>query len=99
MPAKVERLLEPVMEDGLPVGPPRGVGEARTHMRERIGSFDSTYLRLLNPHLYKVSISTKLRDSKLSYIKKYFRNREAMAYLRVPAPRRIFHVEGLAARF
>ncbi len=75
VPAKVERLLEPVMEDGLPVGPPRGVGEARTHMRERIGSFDSTYLRLLNPHLYKVSISTKLRDSKLSYIKKYFRNR------------------------
>ena len=74
VPSKVERLLEPVMEDGRPIGPACSVLEARTHMRARIETFDSTYLRQLNPHVYKVSISSKLKDLKLSYIKKYFKS-------------------------
>lgn len=74
VPSKVERLLEPVMEDGQPIGPACSVLEARTHMRARIETFDSTYLRQLNPHVYKVSISSKLKDLKLSYIKKYFKS-------------------------
>ena len=44
-------------------------------LRERAGSalstFDSTYLRFLNPHVYKVSISEGLRGLKLGFVERY----------------------------
>jgi nicotinate phosphoribosyltransferase len=44
-------------------------------IRERVcsglESFDSSYKRLLNPHVYKVSVTTRLRELKLALIKNY----------------------------
>lgn len=74
VPARVEPLLFPVMDAGVRIGPARSVHDARGYMESRIDGFDATYLRLLNPHVYKVSISTRLRDLKLSYIKKYLKS-------------------------
>ncbi len=36
-----------------------------------MSSFDSTFLRLLNPHGYKVSVSERLRALKLGFIEKH----------------------------
>jgi len=34
-------------------------------------SFDHTFLRFLNPHIYKVSISQRLRQLKLEFLERY----------------------------
>lgn len=73
VPARVEPLLSKVMEGGAALAPSPSVDELRAGLRARLETFDGTYLRLLNPHVYKVSISTKLRDLKLSFIRKYLR--------------------------
>lgn len=74
-PAKVEALLHPVMENGAIVRPQAGLKASQEYLASRLPLFDSTYLRLLNPHIYKVSISTKLRDLKLGLIKKYLKGK------------------------
>jgi nicotinate phosphoribosyltransferase len=56
--------------EGLP-----GLKESQRCLVERLDTFDSTYLRLLNPHIYKVSISTKLRDMKQTLINRYLKKR------------------------
>ncbi len=67
-PARVEPLLERVMEGGRIAAPLPSLAEIRGGLRSRLEAFDSTYLRLLNPHVYKVSISPRLRDLKLAFI-------------------------------
>ena len=42
---------------------------SRKTMREQLETFDESYKRLLNPHIYKVSITEKLKDLKLRFIK------------------------------
>jgi nicotinate phosphoribosyltransferase len=44
-------------------------------MEKNIDSLDATYKRLLNPHIYKVSITERLRQLKLGLIQKYLGNR------------------------
>jgi nicotinate phosphoribosyltransferase len=44
----------------------------RDHAAADIENLDTTYKRLLNPHLYKVSITEKLRSLKLKLIEKHF---------------------------
>jgi len=73
VPGKVESLLSTVMKDGKKVEGLPGLRESQRCLVERLDTFDSTYLRLLNPHLYKVSISTKLRDMKQTLIKRYLK--------------------------
>ncbi len=73
VPAKVEPLLETVMENGRRTGKQPALAESRDYMAGRLDSFDWTYLRQLNPHVYKVSVSSKLRDMKLGLIKKYLK--------------------------
>jgi nicotinate phosphoribosyltransferase len=75
VPTKVEELLNRVMENGKACGPQPSLSHTRDYFISRVGSFDGTYLRQLNPHIYKVSISGKLKDMKLSLIKKYLRKR------------------------
>jgi nicotinate phosphoribosyltransferase len=81
LPARVERLLSPVMEEGRVTLPPRSLPSIREGLRRRLEAFDGTYLRALNPHVYKVSLSTSLRDLKLSLIERGLRGH------RHPAPR------------
>jgi nicotinate phosphoribosyltransferase len=44
-------------------------------MKERIQTFDSTYLRLLNPHIYKVSVTDRLFNLKVSLINAFFKQK------------------------
>ena len=73
VPVKVEPLLSKVMEKGSKLGNLPSLRESQDYFASRLASFDTTYLRQLNPHLYKVSVSTKLRELKLGLIKKYMK--------------------------
>jgi nicotinate phosphoribosyltransferase len=73
-PAAARPMLSKVMEGGKIVSPQPALTEIRSGLRERFERFDSTYLRLLNPHVYKVSISSVLRDLKLEFIGKYMKD-------------------------
>jgi nicotinate phosphoribosyltransferase len=73
VPSRVEPLLSAVMEAGRRVGPQPSLKDSQAYFAAKIGAFDSTYLRQLNPHVYKVSISEKLRDLKLGLIRKYLK--------------------------
>jgi nicotinate phosphoribosyltransferase len=65
-----ERLLKPRMEGGCILARV-SLEEIRKRMNQDIDSLDSSYKRLLNPHIYKVSISRRLRELKLELIKNY----------------------------
>jgi nicotinate phosphoribosyltransferase len=43
----------------------------REKVKSELETFDQSYKRLLNPHVYKVSITGRLRDLKLELIKNY----------------------------
>ncbi|MDR0641804.1 MAG: nicotinate phosphoribosyltransferase [Treponema sp.] len=65
-----EKLLKPRMEGGR-ILTRAGLQEIRERMNRDIDSLDPSYKRLLNPHIYKVSISQRLRELKLGLIKNY----------------------------
>ena len=62
-------LLSPRMEDGKLLAPHPPIGEIRERVQRDCATMDPSYRRLLNPHVYKVSLSSRLRDLKLSLIK------------------------------
>ncbi len=76
-PARVEPLLSKVMENGARTSELPDLRQIQAYMKERIQAFDPTYLRLLNPHIYKVSISDRLYDLKVSLINAFFKQRLA----------------------
>ena len=39
--------------------------------KNNLGALDDTYKRLINPHVYKVSLSEKLKDLKFGMIAEY----------------------------
>lgn len=41
---------------------------SRKNMKSQLESFDASYKRILNPHIYKVSITEQLKDLKLKFI-------------------------------
>jgi nicotinate phosphoribosyltransferase len=45
--------------------------EIKAHVAADLDSLDNSYKRLLNPHVYKVSVTARLRDLKLELIKTY----------------------------
>jgi nicotinate phosphoribosyltransferase len=63
-------LLKKRLENGKPCCPQPTPSEIRAHAAAELETFDSTYKRLLNPHVYKVSVTEKLRDLKLELIGK-----------------------------
>ena len=68
VPTKVEPLLHKVFENGRRVGATLSLKENQEYFKQRIDLFDATYLRQLNPHIYKVSISGNLKKVKLGII-------------------------------
>ena len=72
-PAEVRPLLSRAMAGGRVVPGLPSLADARAKLAAELGRFDSTYLRLLNPHVYKVSISEKLRELKLGFIERYMK--------------------------
>jgi nicotinate phosphoribosyltransferase len=73
-PAEARPLLVKVMEGGVISEGLPPLAEIRDGLRPRLERFDATYLRLLNPHVYKVSISSALRELKLEFIGKYMKD-------------------------
>jgi nicotinate phosphoribosyltransferase len=63
-------LLKKYLADGKPCRQQPSLDEIRAHSAADLETFDPTYKRLLNPHVYKVSITEKLRDLKLKLIEK-----------------------------
>ena len=45
------------------------LNEIRAHVRRGLESLDQSYRRILNPHIYKISVTERLRDLKLELIK------------------------------
>jgi nicotinate phosphoribosyltransferase len=68
VPSLVEPLLGKVMTGGRISAELPTISRIREGLRGRLETFDSTYLRLLNPHIYKVSLSPRLYGLKLGYI-------------------------------
>ncbi len=64
-------LLEQRFKKGKVLGPHPDLKSIRSHVREELDRFDGSYLRLLNPHGYKVAITEKLKDLKLGLIQSY----------------------------
>ncbi|MDR2133508.1 MAG: nicotinate phosphoribosyltransferase [Treponema sp.] len=67
----VEPLLKQRLKGGEPCAAAPSLPEIRSHMAADLECFDSSYKRHLNPHVYKVSITEKLRELKLELIKNY----------------------------
>jgi nicotinate phosphoribosyltransferase len=67
----VEALLRKRLEQGKAVSPEPSLEDIRAKVRGELDSLDHSYKRILNPHIYKVSFTAKLRDLKLDLIKNY----------------------------
>lgn len=72
--AKVRPMLKKRIEDGKRLEPRLPESEqlkiSRQRMMTEIETFDGSYKRILNPHIYKVSITEELKNLKLDFIKK-----------------------------
>lgn len=72
--ANVEPLLKLRLKNGERTSPRVPEAEqlriARENMQKQLASLDESYKRILNPHIYKVSITEKLKDLKMDFIKK-----------------------------
>ncbi len=69
--SKVEELLFPVVKDGKIVYNFPDLKEIQIFVKNQLESLDETYKRLLNPHIYKVSLSNRLRELKTRLINKF----------------------------
>ena len=71
-PAKVESLLKKRVENGKRITPPLTASEqirkSRSVMEKQLETFDESYKRLLNPHVYKVSLTENLKELKKTFI-------------------------------
>jgi len=66
-----EPLLIERLRDGKLKGEESSLNEIRERVRQGLESLDKSYQRILNPHIYKVSITERLRALKLDLIKNY----------------------------
>jgi nicotinate phosphoribosyltransferase len=66
-----EILLKIRMENGKLRGPRPSLQEIRARTAEELESLDPSHKRILNPHIYKVSITPRLRFLKLELIKSH----------------------------
>lgn len=69
---KVEPLLKKRIENGKRIAERKSDTEqlklSRATMQNQLKTFDESYKRILNPHIYKVSITEKLKDLKVRFI-------------------------------
>ena len=61
---RVEKLLNMVMKDGKVCMDKVALKDIQTYAKESQSHFHKSYKRLINPHIYKVSLSRKLKDLK-----------------------------------
>lgn len=70
-PAKVQPLLTKKMAGGRRCGPEETIPEIRSRVQTGLEQLDRSYKRLLNPHVFKVSLTERLRDLKVGFMKEY----------------------------
>jgi len=68
VPEQMEALLHPVLKDGCRLNPTEPLEIVRTRVRTGLAALDPTYKRILNPHVYKVSLTRSLHDLKVSFL-------------------------------
>ena len=66
-----ESLLRPRLEHGKLVSPSPSLEAIRARTQSSLEAFDNSYKRLLNPHIYKISVTEPLRKLKLELIRTY----------------------------
>jgi nicotinate phosphoribosyltransferase len=66
-----EPLLKKRLEAGVSLEAPHPLTAIQQKVREDLESFDPSYKRILNPHIYKVSVTERLRTLKLELIQSY----------------------------
>ena len=70
--ARIEPLLKKRISNGERVQPRLSDSEqlkiSHKNMQDQLDTFDESYKRILNPHIYKVSISEKLKNLKMKFI-------------------------------
>ncbi len=67
----VKPLLQQFVRSGSIVGELPSLEKIREHALQELFTLDDSYKRIINPHIYKVSISDKLKELKLSMIRTY----------------------------
>ncbi|MFH0726717.1 MAG: nicotinate phosphoribosyltransferase [Pseudomonadota bacterium] len=70
--AHARKLLTPVVQKGARCTDPPAIQSIRERAIRELGQLDQTYKRLINPHRYKVSISSRLKELKRKLIADYF---------------------------
>ncbi len=66
--AFIKPLLVKQMENGKRVNPSRSLKELQNSVKEGLAHFDKSYKRQINPHIYKVSLTGKLKDLKADLV-------------------------------
>ena len=69
---RIEPLLKKRISNGERTQPRLSDAEqlkiSHDNMQKQLETFDESYKRILNPHIYKVSISQELKDLKMKFI-------------------------------
>ncbi len=71
---KVIPLLSQKIKKGKRVEEKRPLREIQNYCMENLSGFDDTYKRIINPHIYKVSLTEKLKDLKFKMVDDYSKN-------------------------
>ena len=61
-------MLKKMMEDGRRITEHKDLKDTQKESAEKLAAFDKSYKRIINPHIYKVSLSARLRDLKTELI-------------------------------
>ncbi len=67
---EVRPLIEPVMKGGKRLQERQALTKLRARMISELSRFDGTYKRIINPHIYKVSLSGELKSLKNSMLER-----------------------------
>lgn len=65
---RCEPLLKTIMQEGRRVGEKPSLQEIQAYAQRSIETFHKSYLRQINPHIYKVSLSSKLKKLKMELL-------------------------------
>ncbi len=73
---RIEPLLELYMRSGKPSREPLPLSDIQENTKRNLRSLDPTFTRIINPHIYKVSISDRVKATKVEMLKRFFGNGE-----------------------
>ena len=69
-PNKVEPLLHQVIRNGKIISEEPSLQKIKKFAMQELDSLDETSKRLLNPHIYKVSLTKKMKELKMNTLKR-----------------------------